>query len=144
MYTETQEERDRKMADYFSEATLAKGKKAQSPANKLTSQVVKWFIAHGGTAGRVNTGGTYDAKIGKFRTSGSKKGFEDVSACFPVTPLRIGLNIGVEIKIGKDRQSEDQKIRQAELEKAGGVYLIAKDYDSFVRDINEVLSRYAS
>jgi len=141
-YTETQEERDRKMAEYFSEATLAKGKKAQSPANKLTSQIIKWFIASGGTARRINVMGIYDGKTGKYRKSGMRSGMEDVSACFPVHG--IGLSIGVEVKIGKDRQSEDQKIRQAELEKAGGVYIIAKTYEGFVDSMANVLSKYNS
>jgi hypothetical protein len=40
--------------------------------------------------------------------------------------------VKIEVKIGKDRQSEAQKKYQEDIERAGGVYLIARDFDSFV------------
>lgn len=41
--------------------------------------------------------------------------------------IYMGIFIGIEIKVGKDRQSEDQKAMEATIKKAGGVYLIVKD-----------------
>ncbi len=140
MYTETQEERDRKMAEYFSEATLAKGKKKPSESNALTSKIIKWFKASGGIARRVNVMGIYMQDKGKYRPSGMLKGYEDIDACMPVRGL--GLKIAIEVKVGKDYQKPEQVVRQQEIESVGGVYLIAKDYEQFVRDITAVLSRY--
>jgi Holliday junction resolvase len=54
-----------------------------------------------------------------------KKGIPDVIGIYK------GRFIGVEVKIGADRQSDDQKLREQEIVKAGGLYYIAKDFDSF-------------
>lgn len=42
-----------------------------------------------------------------------------------------GKAVKIEVKIGKDRQSIFQKEYQKNVEKAGGIYYIAKDFDSF-------------
>lgn len=39
----------------------------------------------------------------------------------------------IEVKHGRDRQSEAQKKYQADIEKAGGVYYVAKTFDEFYR-----------
>lgn len=100
-------------------------KKKQSPANALTDAVITYIKLKGGIAYRINNMGVYDAKLGKFRTSGTKKGIPDIIG------IQQGRFIGVEIKIGKDRQSDDQKLREQEIIKAGGYYYIAKEFDSF-------------
>jgi hypothetical protein len=43
-----------------------------------------------------------------------------------------GRSVKIEVKIGKDRQSEAQKNYQAMIERSGGTYIIAKDFDSFL------------
>lgn len=100
-------------------------KKKQSPANALTDAVITYIKLKGGIAYRINNMGVYDAKLGKFRTSGTKKGIPDIIG------IHKGRFISVEIKIGTDRQSDDQKLREQEIVKAGGLYYIAKDFDSF-------------
>jgi len=100
-------------------------KKKQSPANALTDAVITYIKLKGGIAYRINNMGVYDAKLGKFRTSGTKKGIPDIIG------IHKGRFISVEIKIGTDRQSDDQKLREQEIIKAGGYYYIAKDFDSF-------------
>lgn len=42
-----------------------------------------------------------------------------------------GRSIKIEIKIGTDRQSPEQKAYQLQVEQAGGVYYIARDFASF-------------
>ena len=37
----------------------------------------------------------------------------------------------IEIKYGKDRQSDDQIRYQEMIEKAGGIYIIVKNFDDF-------------
>ena len=100
-------------------------KKKQSPANALTDAVITYIKLKGGIGYRINNMGVYDAKLGKFRTSGTKKGIPDIIG------IHKGRFISVEIKIGTDRQSDDQKLREQEIIKAGGCYYIAKDFDSF-------------
>jgi len=43
-----------------------------------------------------------------------------------------GRSVKIEVKIGKDRQSEAQKNYQAMIERSGGTYIIAKDFDLFL------------
>ena len=57
--------------------------------------------------------------------SGIKRGIEDISAVIN------GRMVAIELKRGKDRQSKWQRQRQAEVEAAGGVYLIVKSYQDF-------------
>lgn len=42
-----------------------------------------------------------------------------------------GRSVKVEVKIGTDRQSKQQKEYQKAVERAGGIYFIAKDFCSF-------------
>ena len=60
------------------------------------------------------------------------KGTADISATIPIyAACKIGLSVKIEVKIGKDRQSEDQKKYEKSIINAGGVYYIAKDFNSF-------------
>jgi hypothetical protein len=46
------------------------------------------------------------------------------------------------VKAGKDRQSEDQKKRQFEVERAGGIYFIARSTDHFLEFFTRILEMY--
>jgi hypothetical protein len=71
--------------------------------------------------------------LGRTKTIGSMtwgkstatKGSADISATIE------GLSVKIEVKIGKDRQSEYQKIYQANIEKAKGQYWIVKNFADF-------------
>tara|TARA_R110000868_G_scaffold153065_3_gene378387 strand:+ start:37 stop:474 length:438 start_codon:yes stop_codon:yes gene_type:complete len=110
-----------------------KTKKKQSPANKLTDEITEYVKSKGGAAARVNVMGVYDAELGKYRTSGSTKGFEDIHCIKPVLVegKTFGLSVSVEVKIGKDVQSLSQAKRQRAVEAAGGIYFIAKTFEQF-------------
>lgn len=76
-------------------------------------------------------------KIGSMqwiRGSG-KKGTSDLKA------IVNGKFLAIEIKCKatNDRQSDAQKIYQKEVEKSGGIYYIAKDFDSFYEFINKLI-----
>ena len=47
----------------------------------------------------------------------------------------------IEVKIGKDRQSEAQRQYQAAIEQAGGLYYIARDFTTFVAWYHETLQK---
>ena len=49
--------------------------------------------------------------------------------------LKAGRAVYCEIKIGRDRQSEAQKAFQRSVEEAGGLYIIVRDFDDFLSQI---------
>ena len=53
------------------------------------------------------------------------KGTADISATIK------SLSVKIEVKIGNDRQSEEQKQYEQSIKNAGGYYFIAKDFESF-------------
>lgn len=104
-------------------------------ANGLTSAIVKYIDLKGGLASRINSGGIYDSKLGTHRAGTTKKGFSDVQGVYN------GLSLYVEVKIGKDRQSEHQKEFQKKVTNSGGYYFIAKDFESFHYWFNHILNK---
>jgi hypothetical protein len=53
-----------------------------------------------------------------------------------------GRSVKIEVKVGKDRQSEAQKRYQESIERAGGVYMIARDFDTFVEWFDEFIKNH--
>jgi len=109
-------------------------------ANGLTKCIIDFLRFNGHQAERVNsTGRVIDTRkrytdiLGHTRIIGStkwiptagSKGTSDISATIA------GKSVKIEFKIGKDRQSDYQRQYQAEIEKAGGVYFIAKSFQQF-------------
>lgn len=120
------------------------GKKKASPANQLTDAVMRYMRSLRCAVARINTTGIYDQELGRYRFSGSTNGVEDVSGTLPITiqGLKIGLTVAVEIKIGKDRLSEDQIKRKENIEKAGGHYIVAKTFDQFKKEFDQIVHQY--
>lgn len=113
---------------------------SDTTANGLTRCIIAFIELNGGQAERINNTGrqlderkTYTDVLGSSRTIGSvkwikgsgKNGTADISATIH------GKSVKVEVKIGKDKQSHEQKEYQREVERAGGIYFIAKDFQSF-------------
>jgi hypothetical protein len=48
-----------------------------------------------------------------------------------------GRSVKIEVKIGRDRQSDAQKRYQASIEAAGGIYYIARNIDDFMQWYNQ-------
>lgn len=110
-------------------------------ANGLTKCVIDWIKLNGWQAERINTmGRPIDNRqqvtdvLGRTRTIGgitwvqstSTTGSADISATIN------GRSVKIEVKTGKDRQSEAQKKYQEDIEKAGGIYIIVKCFDDFM------------
>ena len=120
-------------------------------ANGLTKTIIKFIQMIGGQAERVSSmGRMIDNRkvstdvLGRQRTIGSMKyipgtstnGTADISAIYR------GISFKIEVKINKDKQSEAQKKYQQDVQRAGAVYIIAKDFDNFIIDFkNEILKR---
>jgi hypothetical protein len=104
--------------------------------------VIAYITYKGGQAERISSQGQYreGAKIqvgtgeiayhkqlpGKWTPGQSTKGTADISSTIR------GRSVKIEIKYGKDVQSQVQKEYQASIERAGGVYIIVRTFDEFV------------
>ena len=120
---------------------LAKCKYRDDTANALTKCVIDFIRLNGGQAERINTTGivqdtrrtvtdvlghTYTIGGIRWRPGGSTVGSADISAIIR------GRSVKIEIKIGRDHQSEAQKDYHRNIEAAGGVYYIARDFTTFM------------
>jgi len=124
----------------FPEHALVPVKHSDKTANGLEKAIVAFLQAEGWQAERIkNTGRyvdesyTYVNVMGQTRKAGTGRyikgtgtnGSADLSATIK------GRSVKVEVKINKDRQSEVQRKYQADIERAGGVYVIAKDFETW-------------
>jgi hypothetical protein len=123
------------------EAYIPKTDWTDNSANALTKCVIAWIQFNGGQAERISSQGQYreGAKIqvgsgimahtkqlpGKWTPGQSTKGTADISCTIR------GRSVKIEIK-QKDKQSEAQKQYQQAIENAGGVYIIVRDFDTFM------------
>lgn len=126
------------------EYALAKTKFSDKKANDLTKAILAWFNLSGGFAERISVTGrlidnrkTYRDSVGKIRQIGTckwikssmTKGSGDISATY------LGKSFKIEVKIGKDRQSDDQKEYEESVVRAGGVYIIASSFEGFINQM---------
>jgi hypothetical protein len=70
------------------------------------------------------------------------KGSADISATIPmvVNNMKVGVSVKIEVKYGKDRQSEDQKKYEHSINEAGGIYVIARNIDDFIEWYDETFN----
>jgi len=119
---------------HYPQDYIMKRKYTDSTANGLTKAICDWINLHGYQAERINTMGVARTK---YRTDGSVAGIQwtkgtSTAGSADISATIKGRSVKIEVKIGKDRQSEAQKKYQEMIERAGGTYIIAKDFDSFV------------
>ena len=127
---------------------LAPRKYSDRTANALTRAVVDFLNLSGWQAERISvTGRPIDQSrivkdvTGCNRRIGNVKwipgnmtpGSADVSATIK------GRSVKIEIKIGKDRQSEAQMKYQSNIELAGGTYVIIHNFDEFLSWYNSFI-----
>ena len=110
-------------------------------ANGLTKCIIKWLQLCGHQAERINTMGRpidntqivtncigQQRRIGSVQwiPSGVTKGSADISATVA------GRSVKIEVKIGRDRQSDAQRRYQLDIERSGGVYIIVRTFEDFL------------
>lgn len=108
-------------------------------ANELTKSVIAFLQFNGCQAERINTMGVYRKKyrtdgvaIGGQWTKGTgTPGSADISATIK------GMSVKIEVKYGKDRQSDVQKAYQKAIEEAGGTYIIVKTFADMLKFYDE-------
>ena len=111
-----------------------------SKANGLTKCIIDFLTFSGWQAERINnTGRLFDRRqsyidiIGRSKTIGGIEwvkgtgtdGTADISATIA------GKSVKIEVKIGPDKQSEVQNKYQESIQRAGGIYVIAKTFQGF-------------
>lgn len=110
--------------------------------NSLTRAVIKFIQSEGHQAERISVegrviaktrtvndylmGGTRKATTYKRVRSSMQRGTADISATI------FGKSVKIEIKVGRDKQSDYQRRYQEQVERAGGVYMIIRDMDQFL------------
>jgi len=117
-------------------------------ANGLTKCILDFLNLSGHFAERINTmGRMIDGRkqvtdiIGRTKTIGTAKyipttgtkGSSDISATIN------GKSVKIEVKIGSDRQSKYQIEYQERTERSGGIYLIARDFESFYNEYKKII-----
>lgn len=121
-------------------------KYTQNSANGITKAIIAFLTLSGHQAERINTQGRmidktkvfkdhlgFSRKIGsvEWQKGTGTKGSADISAIFKFKHILYGIPVKIEVKYGKDRMSEDQKKYKHVVEQSGGIYYVAKDFDSF-------------
>lgn len=116
-------------------------------ANGLTKAIVTYINLIGGQAERVSSmGRVIDGRkvvtniLGQTGLIGSQtyikgtstNGTADISAIYK------GKSLKIEVKIAKDKQSDAQKIYEANVNRAGGFYILAKDWNGFIESFNTI------
>ena len=118
----------RQLQTFIGEQTARKPRRntpKPESTNALTRRIVEHIRNRGHFATRLQSTGTYRADRKKFVPSQQRVGLPDIMA---VVDARACF---VEIKVGRDTLSQDQKKAIAELEKAGASVFVARDFDSF-------------
>jgi len=103
-----------------------------SASNSLTTAIIQYIQLHQGEAFRINVMGLYDVKLKRWKKTGMKAGFSDIQAVYKPKNLRFALCLYIEVKIGKDKQSKEQKEFEEKTNRAGGLYFIARTLPDFI------------
>lgn len=136
LYMENHRQRYPNMPEY-----ARTGKKYEDrTANGITQCCIDWIRLNGYQAERINSTGRYQDNtqvftdvVGRTRSIGTgqwipssgQKGTADISAVIR------GRAVKIEIKAGKDRQSDDQRKYQETIARAGGIYLLIRSFQEF-------------
>jgi len=125
-------------------------------ANQLTSNIIHFLNLNGCVAFRNNVMGVFDQKLAlknilalrmvnektlrkalqkSYRKSHEKKGVSDVIGFVK----KNGRFIAIEVKFGKDTLSIYQTDFLRQVEKGGGISIVAKTYEQFVKDFQKLI-----
>lgn len=159
LLTELHAKHMKKKHPNFPENAIPKETFSDASSNALTKTIIKFITYIGGQAERISNQGQYRDNtrvytdvLGFKRQIGSKgwtkgqgtAGTADISATIPIQTKNglIGLSVKIEVKFGKDKQSDAQKKYQKNIEAVGGIYMIAKNFDDFILEFREIYKKY--
>lgn len=95
--------------------------------NELTRQILSFLSSSNSYAFRVNSVGIVDRRSGITRTA-PKKGISDILGVFN------GHFFGIEIKVGKDRLSDEQRGFITNVEHFGGKVFVVHSFEDFKKE----------
>jgi len=120
----------------------------QNNANGLTRCIIDAINFSGGYATRINNAGTFrkgktiqrDFGMNPIQEKGvytfnGTRGIADIDAFFN------GVNVKIEVKYGKDRMSEAQRKYKENIERVGGVYIVARNLEDFWIELMEKINQ---
>jgi hypothetical protein len=122
-------EHESKFPDWPETPARYLGTWSDKKAGGLTKMILKYLRLKKHHAERVNTTGMpRKTKSGKmiWTFSGGMKGSADIHAIVQ------GRFVAIEIKVGRDVQSHEQILYEQEVQRSGGCYIIARDFETFV------------
>lgn len=123
-------------------------KYSDTTANGLTKCINDFLNFNGHQSERISSMGRMIDKtkvvedvLGRKRTIGSKQYITGTSTngTADISSVIYGKSVKIEVKIGKDIQSANQKKYQLDIENAGGIYIICKDFDGFIEDYRKII-----
>ena len=136
----------------------AKGAGAKATStNKLTNNIIDYINKVGFVVWRNNTMGVFDGKqtanklLNYIKIAGMKANLKGIRACFVYrkshekkgTSDIIGYQcktarfVAIEVKVGKDQLSQDQIWFLEEVNRNGGIGIVAKDWDQFIEELEK-------
>ncbi len=128
----------------YSKRYLMEYDKKDNNSNGLTRCICDFLKYKGHHANRINTMGI--PRVGKklinphtgvvkqsvtFTPTSTQKGTADIKALIKLPNMAYAISVDIEVKFGKDRQSEAQKKYEEQITNAGGVYIIVRDFEDF-------------
>ncbi|WP_426491090.1 VRR-NUC domain-containing protein [Hymenobacter sp. 102] len=120
----------------------AKPKKTRntSPTNSLTTAIIEWLQLQRCKAWRQNNAPVYDPARGCFRKGSTVEGISDVMGYHRPT----GRVLAVEVKVGRDTLSDEQREFLAEVRAAGGfacegraLEQVQREFDQWKQSLNQ-------
>jgi hypothetical protein len=94
-------------------------------ANSLTGCITAYLKMKGAFVSRLNNTGVFDKRLMRYRPTTSRKGLPDVVCTYK------GKSIFIEVKYGRDQLSEHQEKIRDEQTASGGLYHVARDFETF-------------
>ena len=126
---------------------VPKDKFTDKTANGLTKAIVTFINLAGGQAERISSSGrVIDGRkvvtnvLGQQGIIGSQTYIKGTSTngTADISSIIKGKSVKIEVKIGRDKMSPAQIEYKANVERAGGVYIIAKDWQGFIEEYNKL------
>jgi hypothetical protein len=126
---------------------VPKDKFTDKTANGLTKAIVTFINLTGGQAERISSmGRVIDGRkvvtnvLGQTGLIGSQTYIRGTSTngTADISSIIKGKSVKIEVKIGRDKMSPAQIEYKANVERAGGVYIIAKDWQGFIEEYNKL------
>ena len=127
---------------------IARAKFSDKTANGLTQCILTWLRLHGHYCTRITTTGRKlkDTSIvdvigrtrimpGQWIPGTTRTGTADIHASIN------GRHASIEVKIGRDRMSAAQERTRQDVRSSGGLYFMAKDFQSFYEWFTETITQ---